>query len=452
MRTCTAVIVLLLACMFAGGAEARQSVPEVGTVPCANLKDDEQDNLMDAADTDCAAPAAFSDVGEGFAAEAEDLRRSGMWGTVADASASGGDYTTLPLGHYAFGGQLAGGGMAADTYHLFLLVQIPAFPTSGKVWTAAGTTPLPSPPNNANAALLHGGQAAESWTWVQVGRYGSQDAWNAGVMESSAVELTFATGELLYLMGLPDLRIDCVYLRPTASTEAPQCPSGGGGPGTIVHYQIQHTPTAPAINGTVWDSVNVLEWVGYSNWTNPTPTTQLLRHGNDLYIRHAVTDTNIAANGCANDASCVTTNDNIFIVLRPLVSTAVKDEQTIFVGCDVRDQLYSHNYPSGVVSLTYSASESCEQLFVGDLDTPPAAADDTSYVVMLKLTPGWTLTNGDQFSANLRTYQRDASLVGYRQALNTTSGAFTDQTGWGVFAYVDEEVTGGSTRIRRPPR
>ena len=64
---------------------------------------------------------------------------------------------------------------------------------------------------------------------------------------------------------------------------------------------------------------------------------------------------------------------------------------------------------------------------------------------MLKLTPGWTLTNGDQFSANLRSYQRDATLIGYRTAFNTVGGSFTDQTGWGVLAYVDEEVTGGST-------
>ena len=93
-----------------------------------------------------------------------------------------------------------------------------------------------------------------------------------------------------------------------------------------MHYQIKHTPTAPAIGGAVWDSVDVLEWVGYDRWTNPTPSTKILRHGNDLYIRHAVTDTNIASNGCANDESCVTTGDNIFIIMRNIVSTATKDE------------------------------------------------------------------------------------------------------------------------------
>ena len=67
MRTYTAVIVLVFAWVCAGGAEARPTVPEVGTVPCANLKDDEQDNLMDAADADCSGAAAFSDVGDGFA-------------------------------------------------------------------------------------------------------------------------------------------------------------------------------------------------------------------------------------------------------------------------------------------------------------------------------------------------------------------------------------------------
>jgi hypothetical protein len=337
-----------------------------GNTSCTDLRDNNQNTLLDASDTDCSASAAFVSAGGGYAAKAMDLLRAGPWTTVVDPSTVSGSYAYVPLGNHAFTGELAGSGMGTGTFYIWALVNIPSASTNNRIWTKASATPFLSTPSNTDGALLNNGQATGGWSWVPIGQFASltgQTGWQSGIMATNQRTMTFATGDLFRWMSVPDIRYDCFFLH-TSPSATPQCPTGGGGGGGTVDYTILGLGANVVGNNTTeesfWVQANDLNYTGFdSGVTGTSISTRLVWKAGTpdrLCFLHKETAANLTSPGTADDNSGLTGGTGIDLRRRTIDQTRVRDAQTYLYANDLNPYVYDGNYPSGSFSSTFDVA------------------------------------------------------------------------------------------------
>jgi len=412
----------LLLSLLSLTTDARTPQPEgpTGAVVCADLADNNLNTLVDATDAvgsiNCGAGPAFAAAGGGFAAQAENLLRSGEWEQVTDTTANGSAFVRIAIGGNPFAGEIAQAGLTAGTYYGWALVDIPTSSAAG-LWTTIGTTPFKNPPDNRELNTLNSGLPTSGWTWLPLGRAGTLENAKNGLNGTPQTAFVVATGDQLHLVAKAGLRIDCLFFH-TSSTAVPQCPSGGGG--ITEDYLVKefgaNSPNADGISDAYWTQANAIAMTGNTSAVPPTGiwvTRMAWKDStNRIYFKTGVTLASLApTTNTGDDGSLV--GNRVEMLFRFVNLNKVLDASTYKFSCDNGGFVWDANYPSGVSDKAYdfAGSGRCTAIYSANNLVIEGFIEPTETLV----PDTYILFNGliqEQVTGSSATYQyfRGASL------------------------------------------
>jgi hypothetical protein len=435
---------LLLLCAVGVGEAGRVTSPEiaVGTL-CTDFADNDGDNLVDAADPDCAVGNHFVAIGANYRVNIENGLKIGGFVNTVDASFPTGDRVDKPTGtDYAQGEIALRGSFTSGTYEVWWIGSVGSEVPNRAVWVA--TSPHGDTPDNREATLVGGSTP----TWQQLFKAETFANFGAGTLSATPITFTLNGNGAIFIKSVADVRHGCLFLRLVGDTTLPSCEGETPSGPTEDYAVLKLSGAAPtSCADTQFNNANIVQWTGFSSVTDAVPTVKILHDATKFYMCAVFPDNNLVAPNTVNDTS-MSGNDRVQIIYRNSTATTDKDSNTfqIEINANSSGGVRDVNYPNNVADTADSRSVSRTVTLTGDLD---GVADDTQWQLFTSWTAGFTLTDGMKIVADLGHLDNDASFT-FRHAHNTNGSGFTIPTNWGEWLISATLVPGGGGDVIAP--